>query len=487
MGLFGFFKKKKKPEDRRAGFSSRRRRIISSTTAREVSPARKKGSSAVKPAAAPAASDVQPEQAETTPVTPSVSGQPSEQKQRASETESPQQVGQLKRGKSSALLSEVDSEGADTALKNFILEMGLAAPDDVENAFSRKDNSNSFIKIIVEENIINENELLAELSKKCMIPQGKLDKYRIRKKALECIDPDLAMRLMVLPVDKLGQILSVAVVNPLDSEAVKTLGRVTGLRVKSVVCTYSEFIEHYCKHYTPSGRIEGSEEAIGVSVDEPQPISPEEFRKTLRATRETKQTDEKPPAKAASTEVREVALPGGGQKEAEEPEVAEIAEVAEVAEVAVPPSFNDLDTVIEAEDTEEPEELSDIDVSEEIPEGADDTSGMDVVEPFAEEEHVIEPVIEGIEISDDDDEDERIIIEPVIVEASVSEDTPETGTDQEYIDAIRVVEEEFRQGITLGAIDLFSKWEKLHTKKRIITLKRTPDDIFSFLPLARRQ
>jgi len=481
MGLFGFFRKKKKSEDMKSGFSSRRRRIITSSTSRSSS-TRRGRTRAAEPQ--PSSEEVKPEPAETTPVGPAV--QEAEQKPDTKPAEVPpaQQVGSLKRGKSSALLSQVESDEADAALKDFIVEMGLGDPEETEAAFSRKDKNNPFIKILVQDNIINENELLAELSKKCMIPQGKLEKYRIRKKALECIDPDLARQLMVLPVDKLGQILSVAIVNPLSTEAVKTLSRVTGLRVKTVVCTYSEFIEHYTKHYTPSGQIEGSEETVDVSVEEPQPISPEEFRKSIQAARD--KTEEKPPKKAASTEVRQVAKPGADRKE----DTEEIEE-AEVAEVAVPPSFSDIDDVIEDKDITQPDEaaLEEVLTAEEEraeKEFQEKLADMEAVQPFGDEEELlIEPIIEGIDISGEEEE-EKLIIEPIIIEASVSEGGT-AGGDGEFIDALPVVEEEFRQGITLGAIDLFSKWEKLHTRKRIITLHRTPDEVFDFLQPSRNQ
>jgi hypothetical protein len=80
-----------------------------------------------------------------------------------------------------------------------------------------------------------------------------------------------------------------------------------------------------------------------------------------------------------------------------------------------------------------------------------------------------------------------MVIEPIIItvdedDEDVPGDTTEVIREEiEYGDALEVVEEEFRQGIRLGAVDLFKKWENLHRKQRIITLKQVPSDIFTFL------
>jgi len=451
MGLFGFFRKKKKlPEEGRGGFSSRRRRIISSTRSEPV-PGR--GAATKKTTRASS-------EAPGTPAGASSPGKGTAVAERPS-----REVGRLKRGKAAALHPAVDTEQADAALKDFIIEKELGDPDKVEDAFSRKSRENPFIKILVEEKIVNENELMGELSKKCMIPQGKLEKYRIRKKALECVDPQLAKDIMVLPVDKLGQILSVAIVNPLNTEAVKMLGRLTGLRVKTVVCTYSEFAVHYAKHYTSDGEVKGSEESIDISIEEPQPISPAEFKKSLERMRARQKAPVE--SSAESTEVREVVVPGVPRKKKDEgpPPLPE-----DVPVPAEPPSFDDLDAVVEIA---EEGGGGDVEVEE--------IAGEEVVEPVVEEAHYIEPVIEGIDLQQEEGGEEAEVIEPLIIEPEV------VGGGEEFVDAIKVVEEEFREGITLGAIDLFAKWEKLHTRRRIITLNKMPEEVFSFLPVARKQ
>ena len=110
-------------------------------------------------------------------------------------------------------------------------------------------------------------------------------------------------------------------------------------------------------------------------------------------------------------------------------------------------------------------------------------------EPKVIEIQVLEPVIEGIDLDADDEEEEIVTIEPMIISAqeiepelvSAAADSEDSESAAIFEEAIKVVEEEFNQGIRLGAIDLFKKWESLHRKQRIITLKQVPEDIFQFI------
>ncbi len=467
--VFGFFKKKDK--DQNEGMSSRRRRMISSQRAPVVT----KGQKPQRKAAATQGSS------KREPVAPAAAPK--------------KDVGTLKRGQSSALTVAGDIEQADLDLKNFIIETELGEAGKVEDAFSRKTDNVPFIQILIDEEIVNQNDLLVELSKKCMIPQGKLEKYRIRKKALECLDAESARKLMILPVDKLGQILSVAMVNPLNTKAIKTLSDLTGLRVKTVVCTYGGFVEQYRTHYGKGGKVEGSEDTIDISVEEPEAISPDEFKKMMSSASDKAKTAA--PEKKSVSEKKAATAP---------PPVPETP-----APAVKPEPVQDAEPALEAEAVEEAEEILDAEevelVFDEPADAAADSSPppppppvpetaalesadtaeepMDFVEPELEGPQILEPLIEGIDLNADDDDD--LTIEPVIISAedvesdAVLDISFEPGEAAESVDAIQVVEEEFNQGIRLGAVDLFKKWEGMHRKQRIITLKQIPEDIFDFI------
>jgi len=96
---------------------------------------------------------------------------------------------------------------------------------------------------------ITETDLVNALTQECWIPHLKVDKYDIRQKALKTLSLEDAQSLSVLPVDKLGSILNLAMVNPLDEQAVQIIEQRTGLDVKKVVATRSEIDSAIHRYY----------------------------------------------------------------------------------------------------------------------------------------------------------------------------------------------------------------------------------------------
>jgi hypothetical protein len=97
--------------------------------------------------------------------------------------------------------------------------------------------------------VLTEEQLVNSLSQETWVPHLKVDKYEIRKKALDTIARDDAQHFGVFPVDKLGNLLTLAMVNPLDAEAIRQLEAKTGLDIKKVVATRSEIASAIDKYY----------------------------------------------------------------------------------------------------------------------------------------------------------------------------------------------------------------------------------------------
>lgn len=113
--------------------------------------------------------------------------------------------------------------------------------------------------------LITEDQLVNSLSQETWVPHLKVDKYEIRKKALDTITRDDAEYFGVFPVDKLGNLLTLAMVNPLDAEAIRQLETKTGLDIKKVVATRGEIHNAIDKYY--GGKVVASEGSRSFSQD----------------------------------------------------------------------------------------------------------------------------------------------------------------------------------------------------------------------------
>jgi len=125
---------------------------------------------------------------------------------------------------------------------------------------------------IVQLGFLTEEQMVNALIHECWVPHLKVDRYEIRKKALDTISREDAVHYGVFPVDKLGQLLTLAMVNPLDSDTIRTLESKTSLDIKKVVATRSEIQSVIDKYY--SGAVQAKEGSLSITQDvEPKSVT----------------------------------------------------------------------------------------------------------------------------------------------------------------------------------------------------------------------
>ena len=76
-----------------------------------------------------------------------------------------------------------------------------------------------------------------------------LANFTIDRNLTELIPVELAARHWVLPIDKLGRSLTVAMVCPMDTEAIAAIEHYTGLRLRPMLCNMDDFQSSLRKHY----------------------------------------------------------------------------------------------------------------------------------------------------------------------------------------------------------------------------------------------
>ena len=159
------------------------------------------------------------------------------------------------------------SRSGDTALIDFMVsKASLISADQAELARSKAQRDGIPLDVAaVSLNLITEDQLVNALTQECWVPHLKVDKYEIRKKALDTISKEDAVHFGVFPVDKLGSLLTLAMVNPLDADTIHVLEGKTNLDIKRVVATRSEIRQGIEKYY--SGKVEAKDTSISFTAD----------------------------------------------------------------------------------------------------------------------------------------------------------------------------------------------------------------------------
>ena len=163
------------------------------------------------------------------------------------------------------------SRPSTTGLDSFSAELRdakVVEPDQIQQAVTfAKENGCKIYEALVRLNFLTWERLHEFLSKHPGITPFKMEGYSVDRDVLQMIPRELAQQHMVLPVTRLGQLLTVAMVCPLDMEAVDTVRKVTVMKIRPVLCSYTDYQAFVQKYYrTPDQAPKAMPGAFGVGT-----------------------------------------------------------------------------------------------------------------------------------------------------------------------------------------------------------------------------
>lgn len=151
-------------------------------------------------------------------------------------------------------LDALQGKSSTKRIGQILIEEGAISVSDLERALAIQQEKGGFIgQIMVEMGLVKQETIVSSLVKQCKIPHLSLLDYEIGKDVLELVPKEICLKHHLLPIDKLGKILTVAMVNPLDTEALDEVRKTCpDLRIKPILCDWQHFS-------TVSSRVFGSD------------------------------------------------------------------------------------------------------------------------------------------------------------------------------------------------------------------------------------
>ncbi|MCK9224368.1 MAG: type IV-A pilus assembly ATPase PilB [Candidatus Muirbacterium halophilum] len=122
-----------------------------------------------------------------------------------------------------------------------LLEEGLIDEEQLQKALQiQKKTGKRLGKIFVEMDLVSETDMVEALAKQMKIPYVNLATYLIDPAIARTVPEHIARRYQLIPINKVGNKLTVAMVDPLNILAIDDIQLMTGLSVKPVVATSSD-------------------------------------------------------------------------------------------------------------------------------------------------------------------------------------------------------------------------------------------------------
>ncbi len=126
-------------------------------------------------------------------------------------------------------------------LGEMLLEGGLLSEEQLERAIVDQKRTNLKLgQFLVREGVVNSAQIVEQISKQLKMKRYRPDKYPLNMELVKEIPADMAQKYQVVPLQKSRYLLTVAMTDPMDINALDVIEVHTNMEVETVICTDQE-------------------------------------------------------------------------------------------------------------------------------------------------------------------------------------------------------------------------------------------------------
>ncbi len=135
-------------------------------------------------------------------------------------------------------------------LGEILIKRKCITEDQLKTALEQQKKEKAFLgEILVKLGYLDERDIVVALVLQCDLPYIAINKYKVDAQVLKLIPKDIAQKEKVVPLDRVGDILSVVMINPLNVEKKQYLEKMTNCRLATFICTKTELEDAIAKLY----------------------------------------------------------------------------------------------------------------------------------------------------------------------------------------------------------------------------------------------
>jgi len=168
-------------------------------------------------------------------------------------------------------------------LGQILVEKGLISKEQLQKALQVQKKEGSLIgQILIKLGYVTEEDIVEALTTQYGYPYLPLENYEVGKEALNIIPAQVVKHYYLIPIDKIANILTVVMADPLNEYAIKDVEQMTGMKVEVFVSTVTDIEKAIEKYYGKRAKPMTDEEKI----------SKVNFATTARKTLKKKEEEE---------------------------------------------------------------------------------------------------------------------------------------------------------------------------------------------------
>ena len=145
---------------------------------------------------------------------------------------------------------ENESSSSKPLLGEILLQRRLVTEEQLNEALSLQKRESGLIgEIFVKLGYVEEKDIVVALIVQCSLPYIAINKYEIDQRVIELIPENIAREFHVMPLDLVGNVLSVVMSNPFSDLMKERLEEITRCRIATFIATKTEIDEAIARWY----------------------------------------------------------------------------------------------------------------------------------------------------------------------------------------------------------------------------------------------
>ncbi len=150
-----------------------------------------------------------------------------------------------------------DTPPAQEPIGQLLIDGGVITEEQLNDALEKqRTQGGKTFELLIALGYLDKDLLHDFLSRQPGIAAIDLSRCNISPELVKLVPKKLAVENLVLPIDQLGKLLTVAMACPLDTGTITTLEQATGLRVKGMLCRLEDIHAAVQKYYPDRSRME---------------------------------------------------------------------------------------------------------------------------------------------------------------------------------------------------------------------------------------
>jgi hypothetical protein len=131
-----------------------------------------------------------------------------------------------------------------------LLDADIVTKNQLNTALKRQTKNGQYLgKNLIELGYIDENRITRHLAEQYRVPYVSLSRYKINNDFTNIIPLEISKTYGVIPLDLIGDILAIGIVDAPDEATIKRMEELTGFKIRVLLITSSDFSRYIEKVY----------------------------------------------------------------------------------------------------------------------------------------------------------------------------------------------------------------------------------------------